>query len=195
MTMLNRIVTALAAFSGLAMDSMTRGQAWRFLDIGRRLERAVHMVALLRGAFSVPATQEGPLLEALLEVADSSMTYRRRYLASLQVAPVVDLLLTDETNPRSVIFQIAAIMDHLEALPREPSMPCAPQQKLVLSAWSELRLCEVTELSELDARGERPRLIALLDRLTFMLPELSNSLAGAYLNHATVSRQLQSRPS
>jgi uncharacterized alpha-E superfamily protein len=188
--LLNRVVTALAAVSGLAMESMTRGQAWRFLDMGRRLERAMHVTSLLRGAFGAPCPREGPLLEALLEVADSAMTYRRRYLATLQVAPVVDLLLTDESNPRSVLFQIAALADHIEALPREPSAPTAPQQKLVLSAWSELRLAEVTEICEADDKGEHPRLLALLDRVTTLLPELSNSLSGAYLNHAVASRNL-----
>ena len=99
-----------SSISGLAMDSMTRGQAWRFLDMGRRLERALPRCFARAGAFASPATGS-PLLEAMLEVADSSMTYRRRYLATLQVAPVVDLLLTDETNPRSVVFQIAALAD------------------------------------------------------------------------------------
>ena len=99
---LNRVVTALAAISGLSMDSMTRGQAWRFLDMGRRLERALYMVSLFQESFAVGCTQRCASLEAMLEVADSSMTYRRRYLATLQVAPVVDLLLrTIPTRARS----------------------------------------------------------------------------------------------
>jgi uncharacterized alpha-E superfamily protein len=77
---------------------MTRGQAWRFLDMGRRLERAMTLVTLLRGTLSERCDREGPLLEAVLEIADSGMTYRRRYLATLQVAPVVDLLL-DRRRP------------------------------------------------------------------------------------------------
>src|SRR5262249_28815811 len=73
--LLNRVVTGLAAMSGLAMDSMTRGQAWRFLDMGRRLERATHVISLLQGTFGAPCPREGPILEALLDVADSAMTY------------------------------------------------------------------------------------------------------------------------
>ncbi len=120
---LDRTVLALAALSGLAMESMTRGQAWRFLDMGRRLERATTLVLLLSRTLVEPS--EAPLLEAILEVADSGMTYRRRYLANLQVAPVLDLLLIDETNPRSVIFQLRALVEHLAALPN-PTPSAAP---------------------------------------------------------------------
>jgi uncharacterized circularly permuted ATP-grasp superfamily protein/uncharacterized alpha-E superfamily protein len=192
MRLLDRIVTALAAFSGLAMDSMTRGQAWRFLDMGRRLERGVHVRSLVHGAFAVPCKQEAALLEAMLEVADSSMTYRRRYLATLQVAPVVDLLLTDETNPRSVVFQIAALADHVDALPREPGLPTTSLQKLVITALAELRLADITQVCEVNEQGARPHLVEMLDRLGTILPELSNALSEAYLSHAAVSRQLSS---
>ena len=77
------LLVSLAAFGGLATESMTRGQGWRFLDMGRRLERSVHTLSLLRSTLATVATgSEGPLLEAVLEIADSSMTYRRRYLSS-----------------------------------------------------------------------------------------------------------------
>jgi uncharacterized circularly permuted ATP-grasp superfamily protein/uncharacterized alpha-E superfamily protein len=192
MRLLDRTITALAAFSGLAMDSMTRGQAWRFLDMGRRLERGVHVLSLVHGAFAVPCKQESALLEAMLEVADSSMTYRRRYLATLQVAPVVDLLLTDETNPRSVAFQIAALADHVDALPREPGMPTTPLQKLVITALAQLRLADITQVCEANEQRARPSLLEMLERLSKVLPELSNALSEAYLSHAAVSRQLSS---
>ena len=95
---LNHMVINLAAFSGLGTESMTRGPGWRFLDMGRRLERGLYMLRLLRSTLVNTTVQEVPLLEALLEVADSSITYRSRYMATLQLAPVIDLLLTDESN-------------------------------------------------------------------------------------------------
>src|SRR5262249_35017941 len=116
--LLDRTVSTLSAFGGLAMESMTRGQGWRFLAMGRRLERALNTIALLRSALVAVGSMEGPLLEALLEVADSSMTYRRRYLGSLQTAPVLDLLLADESNPRSLAFQLAALSHEVDDLPR-----------------------------------------------------------------------------
>ena len=95
---LNQMITDLAAFSGMEMESMTRGHGWLFLDIGRRLERSVVTTRLVRSALGASPSHIA-MLEPLLEVADSAMTYRRRYFAEAQLAPVLDLLLADGTNP------------------------------------------------------------------------------------------------
>jgi len=189
--LLNRAVIRLAAFSGLAMESMTRGQSWRFLDLGRRLERAVTLLTLLRSTAVERADRERPLLEAVLEIADSGMTYRRRYLATLQAAPVVDLLLTDETNPRSVVYQVRALVEHVRALPGLPGAGVlSPQLRLALSAQSELELAEIEKCCTPDGDGRRPALDALLRRLGTILPALSESLSDSYLSHAAVTRHL-----
>jgi uncharacterized alpha-E superfamily protein len=118
------------------------------------------------------------------------MTYRRRYLAHLELAPVVDLLLTDQTNPRSVLFQVTTLAEHVDALPAEPGAPYSPLQKILLAATAELRLSDIGHLAEPDDQGQFPSMAALLERLTHLLSELSNAVSGAYLNHATVSRHL-----
>ncbi len=190
---LNRVVITLAAFSGLAMESMTRGQAWRFLDIGRRLERAVSLVTLLRSTVVAVESndRERPLLEAVLEIADSGMTYRRRYLATLQTPPVVDLLVTDDGNPRSVLFQVRALVDHVRALPPLPGAGVVPPQlRLALTAQHDVELAEVERICQPDERGGRPALAALLRGLGTTLPALSDSLSNGYLSHATVTRHL-----
>ena len=135
---LNGIITDLAAFSGMEMENMTRGHGWRFLNLGRRLERSVNLIGVLRGALAVshasPAPQvsadgaarhaapEGAagnaaIVEPLLEIADSSMTYRRRYYALPRLAPALHLLLADDTNTRGLPFQLAAISEHILRLP------------------------------------------------------------------------------
>jgi uncharacterized circularly permuted ATP-grasp superfamily protein/uncharacterized alpha-E superfamily protein len=190
--LLDRVVVTLAALSGVVMESMTRGQAWRFLDMGRRLERAIALVRLLGTALAGITPREGPLLEALLEVADSGMTYRRRYLAKLQAPAVVDLLLTDETNPRSVIFQVAALSEHLSTLPRDPTRSGgATEQQIVAAVLSALQQADVTSICAVDSAGRRPALSQLLAALTRDLPNLSDAVSGSYLNHATaLSRPL-----
>jgi uncharacterized circularly permuted ATP-grasp superfamily protein/uncharacterized alpha-E superfamily protein len=189
--LLNRTVQALAAFSGLASESMTRGQAWRFLDMGRRLERATTLVLLLSNTLVSRSERESPLLEAILDIADSGMTYRRRYLAHLQPAPVVDLLLTDETNPRSVIFQLRGLIDHVEALPNSAGQGMrSPQLRVALAILAELQLADVEGISRADARGARPALGELLQRLAMQIPALSESLSSGYLSHAVASRHL-----
>jgi uncharacterized alpha-E superfamily protein len=188
---LNRVVLRLAAFSGLAMESMTRGQAWRFLDMGRRLERAMTLVTLLRGSLDERCSREGPLLEAVLEIADSGMTYRRRYLATLQVAPVVDLLLTDETNARSVIFQLDALVSHIEQLPSAARGLRSPQERIALSLLNDLKLTDVERVCAPDEKGQHVNLRKALLDLATRIPALSDSLSDRYLNHATVSRHLK----
>src|SRR5438093_189950 len=83
---MNRMITDLAAFSGMEMENMTRGHGWRFLNLGRRLERSVNLVCVLREALGVAHTADGAIVEPLLEIADSSMTYRRRYYAQPRIA-------------------------------------------------------------------------------------------------------------
>jgi uncharacterized alpha-E superfamily protein len=189
--LLNRIVSALAAFGGLAVESMTRGQGWRFLDMGRRLERSLQIVTLLRSTLASATANEGPVLEALLEIADSSMTYRRRYLSSLQTAPVLDLLLADETNPRSLAFQLAALAANLDDLPREAALPGrSAEQRQMLSVLTALRLADVDELARPDSAGARLRLDSLLGRLGAELPVLSDTITRNYLSHLEPSRHL-----
>ncbi len=121
-------IQRLAAFSGMGTENMTRSFGWRFLDMGRRIERSVQTSALLESLLDAGDPEDDGSLILLLEIADSFMTYRSRYLLTPQLAPVLDLLLQDETNPRSVAFQLAALAEHLAALPRDPAQPRARQR-------------------------------------------------------------------
>src|SRR6202034_3475078 len=127
----------LASLRGIEMENMTRGPGWHFLSIGRRLERCVHLVELFR-AIIVPLTpQTWPTLEMLLEVADSSMTYRSRYFTILQPAPVLDLLMNEEVNPRSLAFQSQDLFEHcgiLSSMPSGGGWPVVKQQRLEQAA-------------------------------------------------------------
>ena len=191
---LDRIVALLAGLSGLVMDSMSRGHGWRFLDMGRRLERAVSLVLTLDATLTTAQPSEPLVLEALLEAADSAITYRRRYLASLHAAAVLDLLLTDPTNPRSVVFQLGALLEHVVKLPHLPGRAregiesaIAQGADMLLSRLEEI---SVRRLADVDADERRPKLVALMTELTRELPALSDALTESYLNHATQARQL-----
>jgi uncharacterized alpha-E superfamily protein len=118
LAVLNTLVANLAAFSGMEMENMTRGHGWRMLDLGRRLERGINAVTLLQAALALK--EKGvAALDPILEITDSVMTYRRRYFAEPAWPGVLDLLLTDESNPRSLAFQIVALSDHASYLPRD----------------------------------------------------------------------------
>lgn len=106
---------SLATFAGLAQENMNRAAGWRFLEMGRRAERAINTARFARQFAFDAATSED--LDLLLTLADSQITYRSRYLVGPLLAPVRDLVVLDSYNPRSVAFQIAALNDHIASLP------------------------------------------------------------------------------
>ncbi|MBL8851328.1 MAG: circularly permuted type 2 ATP-grasp protein [Planctomycetaceae bacterium] len=192
--LLDEVIGELLAFAGLVSESMTRTQGWRFLDLGRRIERAWQTAMLLRSTLCEPVMQEFPILESVLQTADSVMTYRSRYLASLQLPTVLDLLLTDETNPRSIGFQIAAIAEHVDQLPRSESQAVrSPEQRLALSLLNAVRLADVFELSSPGPDGRHEQLDRLLKRLCDQLPKLSDAVSGRFLIHAGLPRHFAVR--
>ena len=188
---LNFMVITLASFGGLASESMTRGQVWRFMDMGRRLERSINLSGLLRSTLTAVSQQEAPLLEAMLEINDSFMTYRRRYLASLQLAPVLDLLLADETNPRSLAFQFLALNDHVDNLPRDKTLAhLSADQRITMGGLSKLRLIDIDALCEANSEGKREHLDNLLEQVKRDMAALSDVITRNYLSHSEPSRQL-----
>jgi uncharacterized circularly permuted ATP-grasp superfamily protein/uncharacterized alpha-E superfamily protein len=190
LVVLNGCIGTLASLRGIEMENMTRGPGWHFLSIGRRLERSVHLVKLFQ-TIIVPLTpQMWPALEMLLEVTDSSMTYRSRYFTILQPAPVLDLLMNDKANPRSLAFQLDDLSDHCRSLSSMESgagWPIAKQERLEAAA-ANLSHADVRKLC--DPRGGAPRaqLDELLATLEDALPALSNSITQAYFSHAQPER-------
>jgi uncharacterized alpha-E superfamily protein len=104
-----------AALSGLSAEHMGRTAAWRFQDIGRRIERGMVVARLVR-TFGMPGASSDDLV-TLLDLADSQISYRQRYLTGIARAPVVDLVALDPGNPRSLAYQIECIGQHLAELP------------------------------------------------------------------------------
>ncbi len=105
----------LAALSGLAQENMNRVAGWRFLDMGRRIERGINICRLTRTFASDGATTDD--LDLLLDLADSQITYRARYLVGLALTPVRDMVMLDPFNTRSLAFQAVTLKEHLAVLP------------------------------------------------------------------------------
>jgi uncharacterized alpha-E superfamily protein len=190
LTRLNRVVIACAALAGMARENTTRGPGWRFLDLGRRIERALCTVDCLHAAFA-DCGASAAALDALLKTADSAITYRSRYLTTVQAAPVVDLLLTDATNPRSIAYQAHQIAEHVAALPRESTTALPPlPERLAVQLTTAVRLADPTELCR-DADADRAGFLQLLDDLHGILLALSEAVTTAYLTHIAPSRAMQ----
>jgi uncharacterized alpha-E superfamily protein len=188
--LLDQAIGTLSAFSGMVMESMTRGDGWRFLDIGRRIERAVQMVDMIRHGLGYECETDSGELEVLLEIADSSITYRSRYLTSMQADLVLDLLLLDEANPRSVAYQLVRLREHVEQLPQSRSLIRRPMEaRIATSLLTAVQLAEVSEFMCGDSEGRRANLEKLLNRLTTELATLSETLTRQYFSQAVPSRQ------
>ncbi len=158
-----------AALSGLAQENMTQRAGWRFLELGRRIERALVTCRLVR-CFAFSGTIEGGL-DVLLELADSQITYRQRYLMVAALAPVIDLVMLDPNNPRSVAFQLERIETHLGALPkRNAAGRLSPVQQIAESTATRLRIA--------DAAGVDAALIMDIEQA---LMKLSDAISAAYL--------------
>jgi uncharacterized circularly permuted ATP-grasp superfamily protein/uncharacterized alpha-E superfamily protein len=159
----------IAALSGLAQENMTQRAGWRFLELGRRIERALMTCRLVR-CFAFSGTIEGGL-DMLLELADSQITYRQRYLMIAALAPVIDLVMLDPNNPRSVAFQLERIETHLGALPkRNATGRLSPVQQIAASTATRLR---TVDAAAIDA--------ALIIDIERALLKLSDAINAAYL--------------
>jgi uncharacterized alpha-E superfamily protein len=193
---INQMTTLLSAFAGLVSENMTRGPAWAFLELGRRIERAFGLLRLLELLLVPGGRSIAALAESALEICDSSMTYRYRYLMNYEVAPTLDLLLFDPANPRSVTFQIVKIVDLLEGLTGASSVDVTLQRRAMMDARGMMRLFDAESLSvevETD-EGDCPKrahLERLIIDLTQSLNSLVDFLSQRFLTHTVAARQLQ----
>ncbi len=124
------LIERMSALSGMLAENFNRGPSWRFIDLGRRLERALGICTTIDmlGLIEPGATDATEALGVLLDLSDSQITYRARYLTGPRRDPVLDILLLDPDYPRSLMFQVNTICDHIAALPSlgEDMMPEAP---------------------------------------------------------------------
>jgi len=186
MGLLDQAITTLSAFAGLLNENTTRGYGWRFLDIGRRLERALQMIDWLMAAMVQAPFENEPYLELLLRVADSSITYRMRYLTTLRAEYVLELLLTDAANPRSVAFQIETLRAHVAELPTLGGE--AADTEIADRLLRRVRGTSCEDLAAQDAAGNMEALEAFLAAIKADLHELSDVLTAHYLSHLLMTR-------
>ena len=162
------LLRKLSGFSGLVHENMYRFAGWRFLEIGRRLERGIQLARIVSWCTRQAAPHGA--LDLLLEIGDSVMTHRRRYAVSAGVESYIDLLVLDPLNPRSVLFQVSDLREQIEALPggiEDGLLSTAARAALELQ--TELRVAEPETMTTAD-----------LDRLSLEVSRLADLLAHAY---------------
>ena len=196
--LLDEGLASISAFNGLMHENMTRNFGWSILDMGRRLERAYNLSEAMLSLF-IPATDaedEQSSLMLLLELADSFITYRSRYRIDPMLALVLDLLLLDETNPRSLSYQLAAFSRQLETLPEgKQGVSLTEDRRLILALLTSIRLADVERMA---SETDGATLQKVLSEQLKLLPELSDAVARHYFNltdDALHRAHLRSEPS
>ena len=188
----DQVLLASSSLAGFAMDNMTRDDGWRFLIIGRRIERLVFLANAVSGFLRLESTRAPGSLEWLLELTDSIITYRSRYMIQPQVLPTLDLIVFDEGNPHSVAFQLQILVRYLDNLtrllggPRDDALPQA------LSRLQGFDLARFEGQSFRECRICDPciALASLLGEISIAAATLSDRLAMRYFSHVgDVSRQ------
>jgi uncharacterized circularly permuted ATP-grasp superfamily protein/uncharacterized alpha-E superfamily protein len=190
------LLTQLAAYAGEIAESMTRTFAWRFLDFGRRLERALWESQIIRGMLADDGGSEPEVLEALLEITDSVMTYRSRYASRFQLGAVLDLLICDETNPRSIAYQLVECIQHVEQLQQGSHGLSGPADHgLSAVLLRTVRGADIVAISRDFQAGECGRLEDLLGAVATTLPALSDVISHRYFFHSgPIQRLTDSHP-
>jgi uncharacterized alpha-E superfamily protein len=161
---------------------MTRGAGWHFLDMGRRLERAHNLSEAILSLFGEPLEREEETgrLVFLLELADSFITYRSRYRLDPMLPLVLDLLLLDESNPRSLAYQLASVSSHLAELPQsKQGAGLTEERRLILTMLTSVRLADVEAIAADPTRAELQS--AMREQLS-QLPELTTAIERRYFN-------------
>lgn len=171
---LDRAVTAMMTLSGFVLDGMTRSAGWRFLSIGRRIERLANTCTALE-----VATQDGAAhgLDWLLDLADSTNTYRSRYLVAPEWLPVLDLLVRDENNPRAIAFQVKGLSEYIAKLEMTHGRFAGD---VLAPAQAALR-----DLQPRDLHPESEALAALLEQLRICAGTVSDELTLKFFSHAS----------
>ncbi|MGR9086721.1 MAG: circularly permuted type 2 ATP-grasp protein [Gammaproteobacteria bacterium] len=189
---LDDLISGIVAFTGQITESMTRESGWLMLDSGRRLERALTLIALLRATLTL--RHDGALLyqvlESVLISTDSLNIYLRRYRSAIHLPKVLELLLLDETHPRSLAYQLLQLSNHLGALPHEHGKNrLSEEERLILKAYTDLRLSNAAQLLTLDdAQAVHFELDALLSNTVDLLHRIADVIARAYFSHSQASQ-------
>ncbi|RDH75100.1 hypothetical protein DVS77_28585 [Mycolicibacterium moriokaense] len=175
-------LAGMLALSGLAAESMVQDVGWTMMDIGKRLERALALTALLSATLTTVRghASEQTVTESVLVACESSVIYRRRNPGVVKISAVADLLLLDAENPRSLVYQFERLRTELNSLPG--SSGSSRPERLVDEIGTRLRRVVPADLEDVTPDGRRAELADLLDGLHADLRELSGVITAAHLS-------------
>jgi len=184
---LNNVILALSAFHGLFNEIMPHGHAWRFVDLGRRIERGMYLARLVAEVLREEGEPRLGRYELLLKTLDALATYRQKH-AALRAVSIVDLVLCDESNPRSLAAQLALSMKHLKVLPRATDSFKLPEERRLLKGLSDVRLLDTQEAIDPRGRAQARQTLTQVERLLCDCSELITHRFFTHLKTSSLGR-------
>ncbi len=190
----DKLITSMMAFISLNRESISREQGWILLDAGRKTEQSLLLISLLNETLVQRHDQaiENIMMEAVLKSNESLVNYRYKYRAHLQLNLVLDLMLLDPFNPRSLVYLLERLKAYVEVLPRIiPGHVLSEQERMALEAFTLLKLADSNHLSQAHpVSSSYQNLEIFLNRMNQLLLGISDAVSKNYFKHAQKQQQL-----
>jgi uncharacterized circularly permuted ATP-grasp superfamily protein/uncharacterized alpha-E superfamily protein len=189
---LDDLITSTVAFIGLNRESISREQGWIMLDLGRKIEQSLLVITMLKTTMVKKHNDqvEYNLQQSVLMSNEGLVNYRYKYRRPLQNLLVIDLLLFDPNNPRSLTYQVVRLKSYLINLPKNKGAQSTSEyEPLILEADALLRLANKNELSISDGEGYK-NLEIFLSELYTILSAIPGMISKAYFKHELTSKSI-----
>jgi uncharacterized circularly permuted ATP-grasp superfamily protein/uncharacterized alpha-E superfamily protein len=184
---LDYLVTSMTAFVGLNRESISRAQGWEIIDMGRKMEQALSLVNMMQAFFAKKHSDQAEydLMETMLLSHDCLITYRYKYRAHLQFPLLLDLMLMDGKNPRSLLYQVERLKTYVEDLPKAGiGENLTEHDRLMLETFTLLRLADKKNLSTVRMKtGQLDHLNGFLSTIYTLLSATHDAVTKTYFKH------------
>ncbi len=174
----------MAAMTGAQTDRMMRDDGWRLLSTGRHIERLSTLSAALLEGFRTESVFDEGGFGAMIELFDSTITFHAQYQQRRDIPALLDLLVLDRDNPRSLGWVVQTLKGRLDklALSSPGELPNLTSGLPDPEKWALSDLVDAPSAKPENTRYDR--LIELLDRCNDAAFELSDNISRQYFSHA-----------
>ena len=191
---LDDVITSVVAFIGLNRESISREQGWIMLDVGRKIEQSLLLITLLRTMMVIKWSEqvEYNLLQSVLMSNEGLVNYRYKYRMAIEHSLVLDLLIFDPNNPRSLTYQVDRLKAYLRNLPKKVEV--SEYERLIIEADDLLKRVDKNELAMPDADGVAyTGLDKFLTEMYRLLSGIPGVISKTYFKHEQAPKTLISR--
>ncbi|MFI5155653.1 MAG: circularly permuted type 2 ATP-grasp protein [Chitinophagales bacterium] len=189
---LDNLITSMVAFIGLNRESISREQGWLMLELGRKIEQSLLVITMLKNTMvgKFDEQVEYNLQQSVLMSNESLVNYRYQYRKPIQPILVLDLLVFDPNNPRSVRYQIDRLKPYLRDLPKNHGDASVREYETLIREADEL-LRKTDKYRLVDSTGnEYGYLDEFLQAIFSLLGKIPEYISRYYFKHEMSPRTI-----